>query len=95
MASAAAKASLTIFARSEFENTAAFKEMKEESQVEIVEFPKEVLQQFEALTRAVLKEEARQNSQFKIVLESYQNFVKDYQEYEAVTESAYRRAVKE
>lgn len=89
---AAAKASLDIFAQSEVQNTFALLEMKANNVVEILEFPETVIKELRRLTVEVLEEEAAGDSNFLKISEAYRAFEKDYQAYKSVTDIPYRKA---
>tara|TARA_B100000676_G_scaffold1055_1_gene959 strand:+ start:383 stop:1462 length:1080 start_codon:yes stop_codon:yes gene_type:complete len=88
---AAAKASLDIFAQSELQNTAAFLEMQADNSIEILEFPESVLTELRRLTALVIEEEASADTDFSKIFEAYRAFEEDYQAYRSVTEIPYRK----
>ncbi len=89
---AAAKASLDIFAQSELQNTTALLEMQADNSIEILEFPESVLKELRRITALVIEEEASADSSFSKISEAYRAFEEDYQAYRAVTEIPYRKA---
>ncbi len=89
---AAAKASLDIFAQSELQNTTAFLEMQADNSIEILEFPESVIKELRKITALVIEEEALADSDFLKIFEAYRAFEEDYQAYRSVTEIPYRKA---
>ena len=89
---AAAKASLDIFAQSELQNTTALLEMQADNSIEILEFPESVLKELRRITALVMEEEASADGSFSKISEAYRAFEEDYQAYRAVTEIPYRKA---
>ena len=88
---AAAKASLDIFAQSELQNTTALLEMQADNSIEILEFPESVLKELRRITALVIEEESSADSSFSKISEAYRAFEEDYQAYRAVTEIPYRK----
>lgn len=88
---AAAKASLDIFAQSELQNTIALLEMQADNSIEILEFPESVIKELRRLTALVIEEEASADTDFSKIFEAYRAFEEDYQAYRSVTEIPYRK----
>ena len=88
---AAAKASLDIFAQSELQNTIALLEMQADDSIEILEFPESVIKELRRLTALVIEEEASADTDFSKIFEAYRAFEEDYQAYRSVTEIPYRK----
>ena len=71
---AAAKASLDIFAQSELQNTTALLEMQADNSIEILEFPESVLTELRRITALVIEEEASADSRFLENFRGLQSF---------------------
>ncbi len=90
---AAASASLYMFGQSELLNAQAFNKLREKKHVEILEFPPEVLSYLADFTEEVMLEEAKRNKNFERVLKSYREFRNGRKNFEAVTDTAYKKAL--
>lgn len=90
---AAASASLYMFGQSELLNAQAFNKLRKKKHVEILEFPPEVLSYLADFTEEVMLEEAKRNKNFERVLKSYREFRNGRKNFEAVTDTAYKKAL--
>ncbi|NIM12326.1 MAG: hypothetical protein GTO45_09450 [Candidatus Aminicenantes bacterium] len=62
-------------------NARALKELQDKEKVKLMEFPKEVLDRLEQLSRDVLEEEAKKDPQFKRVYEAFKKFKEENKAY--------------
>jgi len=84
-----------IYTTFEALNIKALKELTEKHHVELLEFPPEVLKALRHLTTEALNEEAAKNASFKKVYEAYKKFQADNALWNAISEEAYSRALKQ
>jgi len=90
---AAAAASHSIYTAMEFHNNKALQELRTMQNVEILEFPPEVLLELKRITIASLQEEAANDPDFKRVYENYQQFRQEYAKWTEVSEDSYQKAL--
>lgn len=90
---AARAASLWMFSEFEAQNLKALETLKRKYHVEVLEFPPDVLAQLRTLARETLDEEAAKDPQFKKVYEAYNAFRADNDAWNAISESAYAKAL--
>lgn len=90
----AAATSEWIYAQMEFHNQAALSELKTKQNVQILEFPEEVLSELKRLTKETLDEEAMANPKFKQVYDAYENFRANYQGWDELSEEAYQNSLR-
>lgn len=86
-----------IWMHAEFDvlNQEALQVLKEEhSNIEILEFPKEVMAEFKRLTKEVLEEQSANDPVFKKVYDNYKNFRDQNDEWDALSDGAYRNATR-
>ncbi|MCG8378377.1 MAG: TRAP transporter substrate-binding protein [Proteobacteria bacterium] len=91
---AAAATSEWIYAQMEFHNQEALKELKTKQNVQILEFPEEVLLELKRLTNETLNEEAATNPEFKRVYDAYESFRKNYQSWNELSDEAYQDSLR-
>jgi len=84
-----------IYAQMEFQNQVALQELKQKKNVEVLEFPAEVLTELRKLTFETLEEEAAANEKFKRVYNAYKEFYLTYADWNAMTDESYQRALKD
>jgi len=84
-----------IYAQMEFQNQVALQELKQKKNVEVLEFPAEVLTELRKLTFETLEEEAAANEKFKRVYNAYKEFYLSYADWNAMTDESYQRALKD
>ena len=92
---AAAAVSEWIYAQMEFQNQAALSELRSKQNVEVLEFPPEVLAELKRLTRETLDEEASKNPKFKKIYDAYTTFSKSYEDWSKMSDEAYQKALRE
>ncbi len=86
-----------VWMHAEFDvlNQQALQELKEKhTHVEILEFPKEVMGEFKRLTNEVLEEQSANDPVFKKVYENYKTFREQNDDWDALSDGAYRNATK-
>ena len=91
---AAAATSEWIYAQMEYQNQAALKELKTKQNVQILEFPEEVLKEFRRLTKETLDEEAATSPEFKRVYDAYEDFRIRYQDWDKLSEESYQKSLR-
>ena len=89
---AAASTSIWMFSQFETNNLAALKKLKQEHKVEVYPFPDDVIVALRNYTKEVLDEESAKDETFKRVYEAYQVFMKDNDDWNALSEAAYQKA---
>ena len=93
--SAAAAVSNWIYMAMEYQNNKALQELRQKQNVQILEFPLEVLTELRRLTTAALKEEAAVDANFNRVYENYQAFRSEYYLWDEVSEQSYQRSLQQ
>ncbi len=91
---AAAATSEWIYAQMEFHNQQALTELKTKQNVQILEFPEEVLSSFKQLTKQTLDEEAAASPAFKRVYDAYENFRANYAGWDELSEESYQASLR-
>jgi len=92
---AAAAVSEWIYAQMEFHNQAALQELRSKQNIEVLEFPPEVLAELRRLTKETLDEEASSNAKFKKVYDAYTAFSESYKDWSKMSDEAYQKALGE
>ncbi len=90
----AAATSEWIYAQMEFHNQEALTELRTKQNVEILEFPEEVLKEFKRLTKETLDEEAAASPEFKRVYDAYEDFRNRHQAWDELSEEAYQKSLR-
>ncbi len=86
-----------VWMHAEFDvlNQEALQELKEKySHIEILEFPQEVMQEFQQLTNEVLEEQAANDPVFRKVYDNYKAFRDQNDEWDSLSDGAYRNAIR-
>ena len=91
---AAAATSEWIYAQMEYNNQQALTELKKKQNIQILEFPEEVLSGFKHLTKETLDEEAAANPAFKKVYEEYERFRAAYAGWDEFSEESYQNSLR-
>lgn len=91
----AAAISQRIYAQMEFNNQVALKEIRKNENVELLEFPEDVLKELHRLTKLTLDDEADKNPAFKRVYEAYTEFRNNYRDWSRMSEESYDRVLYE
>jgi len=92
---AATATSLWLYSAMEYHNSKALQELRTRQNVQILEYPAEVLIALRELTRQTLEEEAAKDPNFRRVYESYQLFRDDHAKWNEVSEDSYHRSLLE
>lgn len=82
--------SQTIYSQMEYYNQKALQEIRQDSRIELLQFPDEVLQELQAMTLETLDEEAAVNPAFKRIYDAYRNFRNQYMQWTRLSEDAYQ-----
>jgi TRAP-type mannitol/chloroaromatic compound transport system substrate-binding protein len=90
----AAAVSTWIYAQMEFNNEVALREIMANKNIELLEFPEDVLNEFQKYTRITLDEEASANPEFKKVYDAYQDFNINYSKWSKLSEDSYQRILR-
>ena len=88
---AAAATTDWMYISMEYLNTQALAELNTKKNVEVLEFPAEVMAELRKLTVVTLEEEAEASPKFKRVYEAYKGFQTEYAKWGEMTEAAYQR----
>ncbi len=91
---AAAATSEWIYAQMEFHNQQALTELKTKQNVQILEFPEEVLSSLKQLTKETLDEEAAASPAFKRVYDAYESFRANYAGWDELSEESYQSSLR-
>lgn len=91
---AAAATNQWIYTQMEFHNQSALKELRTKKNVQVLEFPPQVLAELKRLTQKTLAEESAKNEKFKKIHDAYMAFFKDYEDWNAMSDAAYERALR-
>ena len=81
-----------MYTQMEYHNTRSLQELKQKKNIEVLEFPADVMAELRKITRSTLEEEAASNPEFKRVYEAYISFQEDYRQWGDMTETAYQRS---
>jgi TRAP-type mannitol/chloroaromatic compound transport system substrate-binding protein len=91
---AAQATSLWMYTNMEFNNAEALKQLKTMQNVEILEFPPEVLAQLKTIAEQVMEEEAATDPEFKRVYKHYKAFKENYVNWTSISDESYQNALK-
>ena len=83
-----------MYAQMGFYNQQALNELKSKENIQIVEFPEEVLLALKQATRETMAEESAANPAFKRVYDSYKSFQASYEGWDALSEQSYQNSLK-
>ena len=83
-----------MYAQMGFYNQQALNELKTKENIQILEFPAEVLLALKEATRETMEEEAAANPAFARVYESYKAFQASYEGWDALSEQSYQNSLK-
>ena len=83
-----------IYSHMEYSNQSALQVLEQNGNVEILEFPEEVIAEFRQMTNEALLEESATRPKFKKIYEAYQDFSHKYAEWDALTDESYMRALR-
>ncbi len=92
---AAAATSEWIYAQMEYHNQRALAELRQKDNVQILNFPDEVLQELRRVTTQTLQQEAESDPDFKRVYEHYESFRSQYQNWSALSDEAYQDSLRQ
>ena len=92
VATAAAATNLWIYSAMEYYNQQALQDLKKMKNVELLEFPPEVLAELKRLTSVTLEEEAAKDADFKRVYTAYLEFRQTYAGWSRLADEAYQEA---
>lgn len=92
---AAAESGKWIYTAMEFYNQQALQELKQKKNIEMLEFPPDVIEELHRLTTVTLQEEAEKDADFKRVYQAYESFRKTYADWDRVADGAYQRSIRD
>ncbi len=90
---AAAATSEWVYTAMEYHNSQALQILKQKQNIELIEFPTDVLAQLKQLTIATLEEEAAKDPDFQRIYEAYTAFREQYAEWSRLSNESYQRAL--
>jgi TRAP-type mannitol/chloroaromatic compound transport system substrate-binding protein len=90
----AAAVSTWIFAQMEFNNEVALREIIKNKNIELLQFPEDVLNEFQKFTKVTLDEEAARNPAFKKVYDAYREFNDNYSRWSRLSEESYQQILR-
>ncbi|MFQ5661474.1 MAG: TRAP transporter substrate-binding protein [Gammaproteobacteria bacterium] len=82
-----------IYAAMEYRNSQALQELNQKKNIELLEFPADVLAELKQLTAATLQEEAARDPDFKRVYAAYSKFRAKYAEWNKLSDEPYQRSL--
>ena len=85
---AAAATSAWTFSALEYLNSQALQELSAKKNVQVLQFPAQVMQELRAITTQTLEQEAEKDPDFKRVYEAYLSFQETYQPWHRITSQA-------
>jgi len=91
---AASASNLWMLAQFEAKNLEALAKLKNEHNVQVDEFPDEVISELRKLSKVVLEEEAAKNADFKRIYQAYKTFADNNDSWSELSEDAYATARK-
>ena len=91
----AAATSEWIYAQMEYHNQQALAELRQRDNVEILNFPPDVLKELRRVTAETLEQEAVANPDFKRVYDHYEMFRSGYQNWSALSDEAYQDSLRQ
>ncbi len=83
-----------IYGEMEYHNQVALKTLREQKNVEVLEFPSEVIEALKKTALETFRDEAAANPDFARVYAAYRAFSEDYAAWSRLSEQAYQSAVK-
>jgi TRAP-type mannitol/chloroaromatic compound transport system substrate-binding protein len=81
-----------MYVSMEYHNSQKLQEINSKNNIEVLEFPAEVMAELKRTTEETLNEEAENNPKFKRVYDEYRKFQSSYAKWSDMTEGAYKRA---
>jgi TRAP-type mannitol/chloroaromatic compound transport system substrate-binding protein len=84
-----------MYSAMEFHNQEALQEIKQKQNVEILQFPDEVITQLKVVTSETLLEEAEKDADFKRVYNAYKTFSESYNQWAAIADDAYLESIRD
>jgi TRAP-type mannitol/chloroaromatic compound transport system substrate-binding protein len=90
----AASVNEKIYAEMEYRNQLTLKELRNKQNVEMLEFPPEVLAEFKKFTLETLEEESGNNPAFSRVYEAYRTFSENYAGWSTLSDESYQKALR-
>jgi len=90
---AAAASGKWIFTEMEYYNQLALQELRQKNNVEMLEYPAQVLRELRRLTTLTLDEEAAKDADFKRVYSAYEKFRHSYAEWNEISDESYQRSL--
>ena len=91
---AAAATNQWIYSQMEFHNQLALKELRTKKNVQVLEFPPQVLAELKHLTEKTLAEESAKSEKFKKIHDAYMEFFKSHEDWSAMSDEAYQNALR-
>jgi TRAP-type mannitol/chloroaromatic compound transport system substrate-binding protein len=90
---AAQATSLWMFTTMEYQNAVALQELRTKQNIEILEFPAEVLAELSRVATNVLEQEAEGDPEFKRVYENYKQFREEYAKWTEISDESYEKSL--
>ena len=90
---AAKSTSLWMYTAMEYHNNKALQELRLKQNVEILEFPAEVLTELRRVSVEVLDEEASTDPEFKRIYDHYRQFREEYAKWGEISEDSYQKSL--
>ncbi len=90
---AAQATSMWMYTTMEYHNNEALLELQSSQNIEILEFPSEVLAELKRVSEEVLEEEAATDPEFKRIHEHYKEFRENYSNWTRISEDSYQKAL--
>lgn len=83
-----------IYGEMEFHNSEALQQLQQQKNVEVLEFPADVLAALKTTAMETLEVEAAGNPKFKRVYEAYRSFSQGYGDWSRMSEQSYQAAIR-
>lgn len=90
---AAGATNMWMYTAMEYQNARALEELKAMQNIEILEFPPEVLAELKRVATAVLEQEAAGDPEFKRIYDAYREFRDEYAQWSEISDESFERAV--
>ena len=92
---ASAAINTKIFAQMEYNNEVALREIMASENIELREFPADVLRELQRLTYITLEEEAAANPKFRRIYDAYREFYENYRIWSQLSEETYQQLLRQ
>ena len=92
---AAQATSLWMYTTMEYQNSQALQELRSKQNIEILEFPPEVLKELRRVANVVLESEAAEDPDFKLIYDNYLKFRQEYGKWSEISDDSYEASLRD